>query len=55
MLTVVEQFTRECLTLFADNSLGCEKVTTARDKIVALRAAPESIAVYNGPSSRGRR
>jgi len=49
VLTVVDQFTRECLTLFADdNSLSGEKVATALDKVVALRAAPESITVDNG-------
>ena len=37
VLTVVDQFTRECLTLFADNSLSGEKVATALDKVVALR------------------
>jgi hypothetical protein len=45
---VVDQFTRECLTLFADYSLSGEKVATALDKVVALRAAPESITVDNG-------
>ena len=48
VLTVVDQFTRECLTLFANNSLSGEKVATALDKVVALREAPESITVDNG-------
>jgi putative transposase len=48
VLTVVDQFTRECLTLFADNALSGEKVSTALDKVVALRGAPESITVDNG-------
>jgi putative transposase len=48
VLTVVDQFTRECLTLFADNSLSGEKVATALDKVVAMRGAPESITVDNG-------
>jgi putative transposase len=48
VLTVVDQFTRECLTLFADNSLSGDKVATALDKVVALRGAPESITVDNG-------
>ena len=30
VLTVVDQFTRECLTLFADNALGGEKVFAVR-------------------------
>jgi putative transposase len=48
VLTVVDQFTRECLVLFADNALSGEKVATALDKIVLLRGTPESITVDNG-------
>jgi putative transposase len=48
VLTVVDQFTRECLVLFADNALSGEKVATALDKIVVLRGTPESITVDNG-------
>ena len=48
VLTVVDQFTRECLTLFADNALSGEKVAIALDKIVVLRGAPASITVDNG-------
>jgi transposase InsO family protein len=48
VLTVVDQFTRECLTLCADNTLSGEKVATALDKVIALRGAPQSITVDNG-------
>jgi putative transposase len=48
VLTVVDQFTRECLTLFADNALSGEKVAIALDKIVVLRGTPASITVDNG-------
>ena len=48
VLTVVDQYTRECLTLFADNALSGEKVAAALDKIVILRSTPESITVDNG-------
>jgi putative transposase len=48
VLTVVDQFTRECLALHADNSLSGEKVATALDKVVALRGTPASITVDNG-------
>ncbi len=48
VLTVVDQFTRECLTLFADNALSGKKVAIALDKIVVLRGAPGSITVDNG-------
>jgi putative transposase len=48
VLTVVDQFTRECLTLFADNALSGEKVAIALDKVIPRRGAPESITVDNG-------
>jgi hypothetical protein len=44
----VDQFTRECLALFADNVLSGEKVATALDKIVVLRGTAKSITVDNG-------
>ena len=48
VLTVVDQHTRECLTLQADTALSGEKVATALDRIVALRGTPKSITVDNG-------
>jgi putative transposase len=48
VLTVVDQFTRECLALFADASLNGEKVAYVLDRIVADRGAPQSITVDNG-------
>jgi transposase InsO family protein len=40
------------LVLLADNPLSGEKVAKALDKIIALRGAPESITVDNGPAYR---
>jgi putative transposase len=48
VLTVIDQFTRECVTLLADNTLSGEKVATALDKALLQRSAPESITVDNG-------
>ena len=48
VLTVVDQFTRECLTLFADTSLNGEKVAMALDHVVSQRGVPQSITVDNG-------
>jgi putative transposase len=48
VLTVIDQYTRECLTLHADTALSGEKVATALDNIVVLRGAPKSITVDNG-------
>ena len=40
VLAVVDQFTRECLTLFADTALSGEKVAAALDKVVNQRGTP---------------
>ena len=48
VLTVVDQYTRECLTLHADTALSGEKVAAALDRIVAGRSVPKSITVDNG-------
>jgi putative transposase len=48
VLTVVDQFTRECLGLSADVSSNGEKVAEELDKIVERRGAPQSITVDHG-------
>jgi putative transposase len=48
VLTVVDQFTRECLLLLADSSLTGQKVAMALSRVIAEREAPESITVDNG-------
>jgi putative transposase len=48
VLTVVDQFTRECLLLLADSSLNGQKVALALSVVVAERGAPISITVDNG-------
>jgi putative transposase len=48
VLTVVDQFTRECLLLLADSSLTGQKVAMALSLIIAERGAPDSITVDNG-------
>ena len=45
--TGAHKFTRECVTLLADNTLSGEKVAAALDKVLLLRGAPESITVDN--------
>jgi putative transposase len=47
VLTVVDQFTRECLLLLADSSLTGQKVALALSLVVAERGAPISITVDN--------
>ena len=54
ILTVVDQFTRECLCLLADQSLTGEKVTQALEPVVRQRGAPRSITVDNGSEFASR-
>jgi putative transposase len=54
VLTVVDQFTRECLCLHADTAFSGEKVAAALDVIVAERGAPLSITVDNGTEFASR-
>jgi putative transposase len=48
VLTVVDQFTRECVLLLADSSLNGHKVALALSQVIAERGAPVSITVDNG-------
>jgi putative transposase len=48
VLTVVDQFTRECVLLLADSSLTGHKVALALSQAVVERGAPVSITVDNG-------
>ena len=54
ILTVVDQFTRECVGLVADQSLTGEKVAQALEPIVIQRGAPRSITVDNGSEFASR-
>lgn len=54
ILTVVDQFTRECLCLVADQSLTGEKVAQALAPVVIQRGAPRSITVDNGSEFASR-
>jgi putative transposase len=55
MLTVVDQFTRECVALEADRSMNGDKVVTTLTAAVGNRqAAPQSITVDNGSEFSGR-
>jgi putative transposase len=54
VLTVVDQYTRECLCAFADHSQTAEKVVEQMKRLVALRGAPESITTDNGSEFAGR-
>jgi putative transposase len=48
ILTVVDQYTRECLSAYADRSQTGVKVVEQMKRLVATRGAPESITTDNG-------
>lgn len=54
ILTVIDQFTRECLLLWAEASLTGEKVGRCLEPVALARVAPASITVDNGSEFASR-
>jgi putative transposase len=54
ILTVLDQYTRECLCIHADRSQTGEKVVEHMKRLVAGRGAPESITTDNGSEFAGQ-
>ena len=54
VLTVIDQFTRECLLLLVDSALSGEKVAAALENVVSQRGVPMSITVDNGSEFASR-
>ncbi len=54
ILTVVDQYTRECLCAYADRSQTGEKVVEQMKLLVAQRGVPESITTDNGGEFAGQ-
>ena len=55
ILSVVDAYTRECLALEADTSLGSGRVIRVLERLIAERGAPESVRSDNGPEFTSRR
>ena len=55
ILSVVEAYTRECLALEADTSLGSGRVIRVLERLIAERGAPQSLRSDNGPEFTSRR
>ena len=51
VLSVVDNFTRECLALEADTSLASQRVTRILDAIIERRGCPKAIRMDNGLSA----
>lgn len=54
MLTIVDDYTRECPAIEVDISLGGLRVRRVLDRIASERGLPEAIVLDNGPEFRGR-
>src|SRR4029077_17563614 len=54
ILTILDQYTRECLCAYADRSQTGEKVAEQLHRLIELRGAPESITSDNGAEFTGR-
>ena len=53
-LSVVDPYTRECLALEVDTSMGSRRVTRVLDGIIAERGMPQAIRSDNGPEFTSR-
>jgi putative transposase len=54
VLTVIDQFTRECLVLVAHSALNGHRVALALSQVVAEQGVPESITADNGSEFAGK-
>jgi putative transposase len=54
MLTVLDEWSRECLAIEADVSLTGERVTRVLERLCEARGVPTIIQSDNGPEFRGR-
>jgi putative transposase len=55
ILSVVDAFTRECLALEADTSLGSGRVTRVLERLIDERGRPANVRSDNGPEFTSRR
>jgi putative transposase len=53
-LTIVDDFTRECLAIEVDTSLPGSRVATVLERLADIRGLPRSITVDHGPEFEGR-
>ena len=55
ILSVVDVYTRECLALEADTSLGSGRVTRVLERLIGERGRPETVRSDNGPEFTSQR
>jgi len=53
-LTILDDFSRECLAIEVDTSIGGKRVVSVLERLAELRGLPEVITVDNGPEFAGK-
>jgi putative transposase len=54
VLTIIDQFTRECLATEADTGISARQVARVLERILESRPSPDSLRCDNGPEFRSR-
>jgi putative transposase len=54
VLSVVDNFTRECLALEVDSCFSSQRVTRVLYNVIAQRGAPKALRMDNGPELTSR-
>ena len=54
LLTVVDNYTRECLAIEVDSCLSSQRVTRVLEWVMGQRGAPETVRCDNGPEFTSR-
>ena len=54
VLTIVDDFSRECPAIEVDTSLGGARVVQVLERLAEIRGLPEMITLDNGPEFTGR-
>jgi putative transposase len=54
VLTIIDEFTRECLATEADTGISSRQVAMTLERILATRPQPRSLRCDNGPEFRSR-
>ncbi len=53
-LNMIDAFTRECLSMETDTSLGSERVVRVLNQQIQLRGVPQRLRIDNGPEFRAK-
>lgn len=53
-LNMIDAFTRECLAIETDTSLGSERVVRMLDHLLEARGTPQRLRIDNGPEFRAK-